>query len=536
MKRLMLTFCLIACFSQLTSQPYLSKISILKDEKWYGGFVAKGSQMPYTQATGILDLSNQNFNNQGVPLLLSNKGRYIWSDEAFKFEITDAEINIESKYETVRIAEAGKTLREAYLAACKRHFPPTGELPDTLMFSMPQYNTWIELMYNQNQNDILKYADDIVSNGFPEGVLMIDDNWQKYYGNFEFKPDKFPDPKGMVERLHKQGFKVMLWVCPFVSADSPEFSELWSKGYLIRNKRSKNGAPAMINWWNGYSACYDLTNPEAFDYFVNLLKDVQSKYGIDGFKFDAGDVLFYNPELIAGYKEDAASTDHTVAWAKVGLHFPLNEYRACWRMGGEALVQRLGDKDYSWTAVQLLVPDMIAAGLLGYAYACPDMIGGGQFTSFLGIDPSKFNQELIVRSAQLHTLMPMMQFSVAPWRILDDTHLEICRYMAHLHVKMGAYIGECARHSAATGEPIVRHLEYVFPGKGFAECKDQFMLGDRYLVAPMVKSGTARSVVLPEGRWRDELGKIHKGGRTINIEVSTARLPYFENINQGNNK
>ena len=51
-------------------------------------------------------------------------------------------------------------------------------------------------------------------------------------------------------------------------------------------------------------------------------------------------------------------------------------------MGGKELVQRLGDKDYSWQAVRLLIPDMIAAGLLGYAYACPDMIGGGSFGTF----------------------------------------------------------------------------------------------------------------------------------------------------------
>ena len=71
-------------------------------------------------------------------------------------------------------------------------------------------------------------------------------------------------------------------------------------------------------------------------------------------------------------------------------------------------VQRLGDKDYSWNAVGLLIPDMIAAGLLGYAYACPDMIGGGQFASFLGVAQTKLDQELIVRSCQVHALMPMI--------------------------------------------------------------------------------------------------------------------------------
>lgn len=78
---------------------------------------------------------------------------------------------------------------------------------------------------------------------------MIDDNWQKYYGNFDFKPEKFPNPQAMVAQLHKQGFKVMLWVCPFVSPDSPEFRELESKGYLLKKKGSHE--TALIHWWNG---------------------------------------------------------------------------------------------------------------------------------------------------------------------------------------------------------------------------------------------------------------------------------------------
>ena len=529
MKHFLFIICFIGCLSKIDAQSFQSKITFLTGEKWWGGFVAKGSQMPYVMPTGVLDLAIQGFNNQSIPLLLSDKGRYIWSNEAFRFEIKDAEIYIESKYETVNVTAVGKTLREAYLAACAKHFPFSGKLPDSLFFSMPQYNTWIELMYNQNQVDIIDYANKIIENGFPTGVLMIDDNWQKYYGNFEFKPDKFPDPKGMIERLHEQGFKVMFWVCPFVSADSPEYRDLRRKGYLIRQKGSRE--PAIIQWWNGYSACYDLTNPEAFDYFVSLLKDMQHKFGFDGFKFDAGDVIFYDPEKVDSYKKDATSTDHTMAWAKIGLSFPFNEYRAGWRMGGEALVQRLGDKSYSWNAVGLLIPDMLAAGLLGYAYTCPDMIGGGSAGSFSRIDPDKFDQTLIVRSAQTHTLMPMMQFSVAPWRILDEKHLEICRNMANLHVKMGSYILDCAKESAITGEPIVRHMEYMFPNQGYAECKDQFMLGDRYLVAPVVTLDNIRHVVLPKGyNWRDELGKIHKGGQTIIINVSIERLPFFEKI------
>lgn len=534
-KRLFLSICvgmiiissLSPCFGQTK---YESIIKSLPKEKWWGGMVGLGSQMPFENDLKLFDLGRENMNNQNVPFMLSSEGRYIWSDQAFSFKMENGNLILNSEYEKLAPIEAGKTLKEAYIVAKEKHFPPSGDLPDSLFFSMPQYNTWIELMYNQNQEDILKYAQNILTNDFPVGVFMVDDNWQKYYGNFEFKPDRFPDPKGMIEQLHKQGFKIMLWVCPFVSPDSPEFRDLQSKGYLIKQKGTKRAA--IIPWWNGYSACYDMSNPDAVTHLRNQLQKVQREYGVDGFKFDAGDVSHYTHPDLEFYDKNATSTDMCEYWARLGLDFPFNEYRAGWKMGGEALVQRLGDKDYSWNALRLLIPDMLSAGLLGYAYTCPDMIGGGQFGSFLGVDQTKLDQELIVRSCQVHALMPMMQFSVAPWRILNEENRVICRNYAKLHETMGSYILELAKQAAQTGEPIVRHMEYAFPHQGFINCKDQFMLGDKYIVAPMVHPGNKRQVQLPKGTWKDDTGKQFKGPKKIEINVPIDRLPYFEKISR----
>ena len=96
---------------------------------------------------------------------------------------------------------------------------------------------------------------------------------------------------------------------------------------------------------------------------------------------------------------------------------------------------------------------MLSAGLLGYYYTCPDMIGGGSFTPFLTL--KKFDEELIVRSCQVHALMPMMQFSVAPWRILSKENAAICAKFAKLHQQMGDYILSLAHYASKTGEPIV---------------------------------------------------------------------------------
>ena len=274
---LLLALLTLPCFA---GSKYESKISSLAGEKWWGGMVALGSKMPFEGDLRLFDLSAENLNNQNVPLLLSSEGRYIWGDKPFSFKVENGELRLYSDYEKMEPVLAGRTLRDAYMAASTKYFPPSGQLPDPLFFSMPQYNTWIELMYNQNQEDILKYADNVLENKFPVGVFMVDDNWQKYYGNFDFKPERFPDPKGMIDRLHRQGFKIMFWICPFVSPDSPEFRELQQKGYLIKKKGTN--AAAIIPWWNGYSACYDLSNPAAAEHLKQQLRGMQEKYGVDG--------------------------------------------------------------------------------------------------------------------------------------------------------------------------------------------------------------------------------------------------------------
>lgn len=524
---LLLIFLTLYLLELPAQEVYKSVIKPLPNEKWWGALTALGSQMPFEDNLQMFDLSKNNLNNQVVPLMLSSQGRFMWAEEPFRFEVKDGEIIIYSDYEEVAPVIAGTTLKDAQQGASATHFPSCAKIPEPLFFSMPQYNTWIELMYNQNQADIMNYARQVTGNGFPAGVFMIDDNWQRYYGNFDFKLEKFPDAKGMTDTLHYMGFKVMVWIAPYVSADSPEFRILREKGYLLKQKNSDN--PALIDWWNGLSACYDVTNPDAVKYLAEQLRDSQKKYGIDGFKFDGGDVAYMQGEYDF-FDKNATVNDFSQKWAELGLQFPFNEFRTSWKLGGQPIVQRLGDKNYSWNAAQLLIPDMITAGLLGHYYTCPDMIGGGQNSAFENLEPGKFNEELIVRSCQIHALMPMMQFSVAPWRVLSKENMEICAHYAHLHQEMGSYILAMAQHAALTGEPIVRHMEYEFPHQGFTTCKDQFMLGDKYLVAPMVTSGTSRTVALPRGVWKDDQGEKIKGPKNITIDVPLNRLPYFEKI------
>ncbi len=508
------------------------EVPLIDGEKWWGGAVNDGIYMPYEDGFSY-DMYGDNKGNQAQPLMISTKGRVIWSEGPFKFSFSNNSIVLNGDTKIDRF-NGGNTLKDAFRRASRTYFPASGEMPDELLFSAPQYNTWIELIYNQNQADILKYAHAIIDNGFPPGVLMIDDNWQEDYGKWNFHPGRFPDPKGMIKELHELGFKVMLWVCPFVSPDTDIYRTLRRQSLFLKNPSDAQIAsapwigaeqPAMIYWWNGASALLDFSNLKAVNWFEGELKRLVNEYGVDGFKLDAGDSYFY-PDFLESFQDEITPNTHTELFGKIGLNFPLNEYRAMWKMAGQPLVQRLSDKGHNWNDLRTLIPNITSQGLMGYAFTCPDMIGGGEFNSFLQAE--SIDQDLIVRSAQVHALMPMMQFSVAPWRILDKEHLQLVKSAVSLREKFTSIILDLAKHASITGEPIVRTMEYVFPGEGFELVKDQFMLGDTILVAPVLHKGKAsREVHLPGGNWRNTEGNTIEGGKIIEVIAPLDVLPYF---------
>lgn len=507
-------------------------IPLENGEKWFGGTVDDGSKMPFENGY-TFDLYGNNKDNQAAPLLLSSKGRYIWSSQPFEFTFKDNQLLIGHTLGEVTVEKAGNSLAQAFKAVSRSKFAASGKMPDTLLFTRPQYNTWIELVYNQNQEDILQYAHQVIDHGFPPGVLMIDDNWADHYGKFSFRKDRFPDAQKMIAELHQLGFKVMIWVSPFVSPDTQVFRELLAQKLLLLDKKGNDeltwhtaAEPAIISWWNGYSAEMDFTNPDAVKWYHTQLQYMVNTYGVDGFKFDAGDVEFY-PENAVTFKK-ATPNEQCELWGQFAEWYPLNEYRAMWKRGGQPLAERLRDKKHNWEDLQKLIPNAISAGLLGYQFTCPDMIGGGEYGSFIGLN--KLDQELLVRSAQCAALMPMMQFSVAPWRVLDSVHLQAVKKAVAIRLKYTPYLVAVVKNSALSGEPIARSLEYEFPNSGYDRIKDQFMLGSRYMVAPMLSKGNRRTVVFPKGKWKDQEGHVFKGPLTKDVAVPLADLLVYEKI------
>ena len=513
-----------------------ASVDMLPGEEWRGAATHFGTEMPYVRETALeIDLRADNYYNQYSSLLLSNRGRVIWCDVQAKFVFTNGTIAVEAEKAPVLTA-AGETLRDAFRFASKTYFPSSGRTPDLAFFAAPQYNTWIELTYNQNEKDILAYAQSMLDNGCPPGVLMIDDTWQVAYGDWNFDGRRFSDPKGMVKKLHDQGFKVILWMCPWVSMDSPAYRlltrgidpfkvERFPIGGLYRDAK---GVVTPVEWWNGVSAMLDFTDPRGREWFKGELDRLVADYGVDGFKLDGGALHRYiglEPQA-----KGVSTAEQSNGFAAFALEYPVTEYRHAWNYGGKPVVMRLDDKNHVWSDVQALIPNLIAGGLIGCPFMCPDMVGGGNYYSFL--PGFNFDEELFIRSAQVHALCGQMQFSASPWRVLSPVGQKIVRDLVKMRQeKFAAKFVELAKECGKTGEPMIRHMDYMFPGNGYGKILDQFVMGDFLMVAPQVKKGAdSRTVAVPPGIWRADDGSVVTGPIHICAKTPLDRLPYFEKV------
>ena len=521
-------------------------VKMTAGENWWGAANFFGTKMPFTEKTDLkIDLRKDNYHNQCASLLLSDRGRVIWADAQALFTLKNGEITVESDSEIV-VTKGGDSLPEAYRFAMRKWFPASGKMPDPLFFSAPQINTWIELTYHQNEKDILGYAKTMIDNGVPAGVLMIDDTWQAGYGDWRFEPTRFKDPKGMMDKLHAMGYKVMLWMCPYVGMDLPSFRRVaWGtnpddvRGYPVKGGfRAEKGKRPVANgrveakacrWWNGYSAFLDFSHPNANAWFTEVLDGLVRDFGVDGFKLDGADLTAYNLKTCEALDPKATNGSLNNGYAAYALKYPFCEIRNLWRLQQMPVVVRLHDKPHTWEALRRITADMIAAGVIGQPFICPDMVGGGEWTTF--IPGSPFEPDLFVRSAQIHALCPMMQFSASPWRVLDAEKQQIVRDTVALRQKFAPMFVELAKKAATDGEPILRGLEYNYPNQGYASVIDEFMMGTDLLVAPqMEKDATTRDVVIPPGTWKADDGTTVVGPKTITVKTPLARLPHFVRV------
>ena len=472
-------------------------------------------------------------NTQGTPFWYSTKGVGVWIRTPFDFKYSvneeasgkrDGLLRIEMpnsselRYDILLDSDLNVLLRRII-----KEIGYPAKTPPADYFRLPIYTTWVEHKTEVSQQKVIEYANNIHNNKLPCGVIEIDDRWENHYGDTEFDSAKFPDPKAMVSTLHGLGYKVTLWVHPFVNPDSRTFRDHQDDGLLMRDH---SGKLMLTRWWNGPATIWDVSNPKASAEFRRRLHDLQSQYGFDGFKFDGADVNFMGTDAVPLY--NITNAQYSDVYNKEATaQFIYNETRVGVYSQPLGIVQRLIDKHSVWTnmnGLQSLIPEAILSSVRGFQYLMPDMVGGNQY------DNDKIDKELIIRWAQASALMPLLQFSWGPWHF-DREAIDRAREASELHIEFAPYIFELATRARTTGEPILAPLWYHAPKDSDTyRIVDEYMVGGDVVVAPVVtKEASSRDVYLPAGHWRDyNTGESLQGGKWLRgYSAPLNRLPLF---------
>lgn len=417
----------------------------------------------------------------------------------------------------------GNDIRTVHEHTIQSVYARASAIPDERMITHPIWSTWAQYKADINDSTVMQFGNEIVNHGFENSQLEIDDNWESCYGDATFSTDlKFPNPAGMVNDLKAMGFRVTLWIHPFVNIECVSWTEAVSRlqPYFIQDTKIRpvlNHMPGLTYWWQGDLSGYvDFTNPAAVEWWSARLEKLQTEVGIDSFKFDAGEINWFPSSYRLGNEPDTTlwpgifTTKYAESVANFGNQI---EVRVGYKAQHLDIFVRMLDKDSKWgydNGLKTMVTTLLQMNLAGYSFVLPDMIGGNGYSSDPLHQSEPPTKELFVRWLQVNVFMPALQFSFVPW-IYDQEVVDYSRAMAELHASFAPKIIDLANKYALDGSPINSPIWWVAPTDEIALGIDsEFMLGEDLLVAPVLEEGaSSRDIYLPQGSWRDEADPQH---------------------------
>ncbi|HEX5966639.1 MAG TPA: TIM-barrel domain-containing protein [Pyrinomonadaceae bacterium] len=382
----------------------------------------------------------------------------------------------------------------------------------------------------------------------PLDVIYLDIDYMHGYRVFTFDKERFPDPKGLTDRLKRQGVRVVTIVDPGIKHQPNE------KGYLVYDQgleknyfqRRRNGDLFVPRVWPGDSVFVDYTLPEARRWWG----DLHSFYianGIAGIWNDMNEPSDFvdqtgKNQLDVVSHDEGEKTTHAKNRNTFALLMSRATYEGLERLqpalrpyvitrAAYAGIQRYatmwtGDTNSTWEALALNIPMFATLGLSGEPFVGSD-VGG-----FIG----RGNGELLVRSYQVSFLAPFCRnhkvidgYDQEPWRF-GKTYGDVIRKYLKLRYALMPFLYTTLEEAHRTGVPLFRPLMLNYQNDSSTyNLDDQFMVGEDLLVAPIVKPDvTRRLVYLPEGTWYDYwTNKKYAGGTMISVDAPLDVVPMF---------
>lgn len=429
---------------------------------------------------------------------------------------------------------------------CSKLADLTGHAPN-----MPEWalGFWQSKLRYENQEQVLKVARKYKELGVPLSVIIIDYFHWTEQGDYRFDPVYWPDPKAMVDELHKMGIKLMVSMWPTINEHSENYQYMLEHNMLLR---TASGSNRVFDFY-GPQAEIDPTNPDAREYIWNRLKENYIDQGVDLLWFDEAEPEIH-PEHFDNIIMYAGRGD------EVGLIYPYYYaqlvYDGMKAMGRDDIVtlsrcaylgaQKFGtlvwsgDICSSFESLTEQVKSGLNMSMCGIPWWNTD-IGG-----FYGGDiNSEYFRELIVRWFQYGVFSPVMRLHGSRngadrtrdikeptggdneiWSF-GEKNLPILKELILLRNRLIPYIKAQMDIATKQGIPVMRPMFMQAPGDENCYTNgDQYFFGEDILFAPITKQGqTERSVYLPEGKWiltKDH--SIFTGKQWVNV---TAQIDEF---------
>ncbi len=400
----------------------------------------------------------------------------------------------------------------------------------------------------------------------PCDALYLDIDYMDGYRCFTWNKEYFPDPKGMIADLKKDGFHTVVMIDPGIKVDKDY--HVYAQGMEEDVFCRRGSGELMVGpVWPPECVWPDFTDPYVRDWWGPLYKELYVDQGVSGFWNDMNEPAVFKvnhltfPEDVS-HDYDGDPTNHKKAHNIYGMQMTRASYdglkalkpakrpfllgRASFSGGQRYAALWTGDNIASWEHLKIANQQCLRMAISGYSMVGTD-IGG-----FVD-NPTP---EMMTRWLQLAVFHPVMRVhsmgnnsdgaaeaeadavkqaeeenrqDQEPW-VHGKTHTKYNRKAIEMRYKLLPYLYSSFRQHLETGKPVLRNL--FFYDQTDANCLkfgDQFLYGEDLMVAPVLEQGiTKMQVYLPKGEWYDFwTGELHKGKKKIIVKVKQDRIPVF---------
>jgi alpha-D-xyloside xylohydrolase len=494
-----------------------------------------------------------------IPVMLSTKGYGLfWDNYSASDFYGGASKNTQYKY----VSESGKMIDYYFFYGpgfdriIDLYRRATGKAP---MFPKWSFGLFQSQDRYKSQAEILAVKDGYRKNHIPVDAVVQDWYWWAPLpiGSHIINKERYPDPKGLINELHKANMHAMISIWPVFGSGTKDFDAFKSKGYLT-----------SITWDNfvthTFDTYYDAHNPKARDlYWAQARDSVVKRYGwdawwVDQCEPDNGSLLDERrkSDFSVGKGIDYFNTyslEHTKG-LYAGWRKDMGDKRAFFLVrqafaGQQRNATTLWSSDVTTTfrALKSQIPQGINSCLSGIPYWTSDIGGYISKTSPEGVpdwsDPQY--RELFTRWFQFGAFCPIFRIHGKGERALFSSNWDvqtksILLNYDKLRYRLLPYIYSLAGRVTTENYTLMRSLVFDFGAdKNVYSIPDQYMFGTAFLVNPVTErlytganNTTAvktRKVYLPKGNiWYNFwTGEGLTGGKTINAAAPMDIMPLY---------